>query len=128
MNENMNQKHRIPRKQPLPPFQKLLIGLMVILLIELVVIIHMEAKAYDQCKPPLQDGWTTEDYRWANLRENGVAFRQAPSITSEVVARYNRGICVEVVSVHGGWAEVLHYNHLSTGALYVRLEQLEFVD
>lgn len=117
-------RHRIPRKSPMPAGQKLTLWLMVILLSAILLVllgqpaqakvgVHYEVGEYPETV-----------YQWATVNGYQVNFREAPSLDADIAATYSWGTAVEVVSVWDGWAEVLHHNHLNTGALYVWAEYL----
>lgn len=128
MKRNRYKRHHIPRKQPLPFAQRLTAWLMLILTIALALVLMGQAAEARVGLHYEVGEWPETEYQWANVNASKVNFRAAPSLEADVVARYSRGTCVEVVSVWDGWAEVLHHNHLHTGALYVWAEYLDIVD
>ena len=127
MRSNMHKRHRIPRKQPMNTEQKVCVWLIIILLAQLALALTIGGGAEAKVLYDVGE-WPETEYRWANVNAYRVNFREWPDLEAPVAAQYSVGTCVEVVNVWDGWAEVLHHNHLGSGALYVWAEYLDFVD
>lgn len=121
------QRHKMPRKSTVQTMERLMAWLLMLLVVALVMVLAGQAEAmvgvhYDVGEYP------ETVYKWANVNACQVNFRAAPSLDADIVATYSWGTCVEVVSIWDGWAEVLHHNHLQSGALYVWAEYLDIVE
>ena len=122
------QKHKPPRKSTVQTVERLLAWMLILLMLAAAfVMMCQNAKAMVGSHYAVGE-YPKTVYKWANVNGYQVNFRAAPSMDADIVATYSWGTCVEVVSIWDGWAEVLHHNHLQSGALYVWAEYLDIVE
>ena len=115
-----------PRKQPLPRSQRVLLCLIALLAVALAC----SVLAAENCDTAASANQTNNlpdqpwGLPWATINKAGVPAYAATAEAGTVVRRLGRGIAVEVISLRGGWAEVLRWT--STDPLWVRVRYLDF--
>lgn len=122
------QRHKLPRKSSVQTLERLLAWLLILLMFSAALVMLCQTAQARVGVHYAVGEYPETTYQWANVNAYQVNFRAAPSTDADIVATYSWGVAVEVISVWDGWAEVLHHNHLQSGALYVWAEYLDFVD
>lgn len=115
-----------PRKQPLPRSQKALLCLMMLLAVALACSVLEASRCDTQARQNQANHMPDQPWGmpWATINKAGVPAYAAPAEAGTVVRRLGQGIAVEVISLRGGWAEVLRWT--SPDPLWVRVEYLDF--
>lgn len=122
------QKHKMPRKSSVQTLERLMAWLLILLMFSAALVMLCQTAQARVGVHYAVGEYPETVYQWANVNGYQVNFRAAPSLDADIVATYSWGTCVEVVSIWDGWAEVLHHNHLQSGALYVWAEYLDIVE
>lgn len=110
----------------MPRSQRALLGLIVLLSIALACSVleasrRESAASADRLNTLPDQPWGLP---WATINKAGVPAYADPAEAGTVVRRLGQGIAVEVISLHGGWAEVLRWTN--SEPMWVRVRYLDF--